>query len=203
MGSRIAIQPAMAIHRAAPRSFVRVSSLPGTEAAARKAASRAALSGELIRVRKGLYFKTKRTRYGMVRPRAEDVAREVLGSKSGFGPAGFSAARALGVTTQLPSKVHVSALRTVEPIDGVEQHRRTNSLRVNLREREIAVLEVLRAPDNYAEGGIGRIASVIAELVSSDSIRVHALEKAVAREIGTVRKNFQELERHLSKLASQ
>lgn len=198
MAIQPAMKPAMAIRRAAPRSFVRVSALPGSETAARKAASRAASNGELIRVRKGLYFKTTQTRYGAVKPRVEDVAREVLGPKSGFGPAGFSAARALGLTTQLPKKLQIAALKTVEPIEGVEQHHRNNSLRSDLEEREIAVLEVLRAPDNYVEGGITRLAGALHLLVDSGDVRISALRTAVSRETSLVRKNFVDLELRLA-----
>lgn len=80
-----ALSPSIAIRNTPERSFVRVSELPGTAVAARQAASRAARNGELIPVRRGLYYRGIKTRYGMTRPRAEEVAREVLGEE-GSGP---------------------------------------------------------------------------------------------------------------------
>jgi hypothetical protein len=87
-------------------SFVRVDDLPGTRSAARNAASRAARRGELVQLRRGLYFKGTPTRYGTATPDAELVALAVLGDQ-GVGPTGVSAARALGLTTQLPAVPHL------------------------------------------------------------------------------------------------
>ena len=64
--------------RAIPLLLVHRSDLPGTNTAARKAASRAAQNGELIPVRRGLYFKAPATRYGMVKPRVEEIVREIF-----------------------------------------------------------------------------------------------------------------------------
>lgn len=182
--------PAVAIRRAAPRSFVHVSDLPGTNEAARKAASRAALSGDLVRVRRGLYFRSPSTRYGPVRPRIEDVVREILKlPNSGFGPAGYSAARRLGVTTQVPARFEVSALRKVDPIEGVTLHVRSNPCRAALNENEIAVLEVLRSPEHLVEGGMPRLASAVNELVGAKVVRLSAIRKATAGESKSVKSN--------------
>ena len=52
-------------------SFVRINELPGTKAAASIAASRAAQRGELVPVRRGLYFKGAPTRDGRSAGRRE------------------------------------------------------------------------------------------------------------------------------------
>lgn len=75
---------------------------------------RAVRGGELTPVRRDLYYRGHRTRYGMTAPTADEIAREVLGSR-GIGPVGYSA------------------------------------VRMDLNEREIALLELLRAPDECAE----------------------------------------------------
>jgi uncharacterized protein DUF6088 len=193
--SIMANSPALAIRRAAPRSFVHVSDLPGTNEAARKAASRATQSGELVHVRRGLYFKAPGvTRYGPVKPRVEDVVREVFKSPhSGFGPAGYSAARSLGVTTQVPAKFEVSALRKVDPITGVTQHLRSNPRRAALNEQEIAVLEVLRSPEHLVEGGITRLARKVNELSAAGAVRLRAISKASAGETRAVKANHERL----------
>ncbi|MGH3386856.1 MAG: hypothetical protein ACRDO1_19915, partial [Nocardioidaceae bacterium] len=136
--------PAAVIRDAPEKSFVHVDQLPGTPTAARKAASRAARKGLLLPVRRGLYYRGRRTRYGLTAPRADEVARAVLGTR-GVGPVGYSAARAWGLTTQVPPVWHVATLRTVEPINGVKQHDRKNLARMDLNEKEIALLELLRA----------------------------------------------------------
>ena len=188
-----AMSPTAVIRSAPERSFVHVSRLPGSPAAARQAASRAARDGELVAVRRGLYFRGAKTRYGMTRPRVEDVAREVLG-ETGSGPAGYSAARAWGVTTQVPSTFHVATLWEVDSISGVTQHARRNKARATLNAKEIALLELLRAPDTYVESGWRVLVDRVREALSTGEVREVALRTAVATERSpAVRESFAEL----------
>lgn len=185
---------ASSVIRATPeKSFVRVDELPGSATAARKAASRAAHDGLLIPVRRGLYYRGRRTRYGLTPPRTEDVVREVLGTR-GVGPAGYSAARALSLTSQIPPVLHVATLRTVEPIAGVKQHARKNLARVDLNATEIALLEVLRAPEVFAEAGWDALTAMVREAVAEGRVRLDALTEAVPGEYNrAVRDNFASL----------
>lgn len=185
---------ASAVIRATPeKSFVRVDELPGSATAARKAASRAAHDGLLVHVRRGLYYRGRRTRYGLTPPPAEDVVREVLGTR-GVGPAGYSAARAWGVTTQIPPVLHVATLRTVEPIAGVKQHARKNLARVDLNPAEIALLELLRAPEVFAEAGWDSLVAKVGEAVAAGRVRLDVLAEAVPGEYNrAVRDNYRSL----------
>lgn len=188
------MSPAAAIRESPEKSFVRVDRLPGSPAAARKAASRAVGEGLLLPVRRGLYYRGRRTRYGLTAPRADEVARAVLGTR-GVGPAGYSAARAWGVTTQVPPVWHVATLRTVDPIDGVEQHERKNLARVDLNEKEIALLELLRAPEIYVEAGWGTLVRRVLAAARAGEIRGDLLRAAVPGEHNrAVRENFARLE---------
>lgn len=185
--------PAAAIRATPVSAFVRVASLPGTPAAARKAASRAAHEGEIVPIRKGLYYRGRRTRYGMTRPRVEEIVREVLGGR-GVGPAGYSAARVWGVTTQIPSTLEVATLRGVDPVSGVKQVLRRNLARVDLNEKEIALLELLRAPDVYVEAGWVALIGKVRESLNTGEIREDALRTALPGERNAaVRSNFERL----------
>jgi len=189
----MALSPTAAIRETPERSFVHVANLPGSPAAARKAASRAAKEGLLVPVRRGLYFRGKRTRYGTSSPRPEEVAREILGSQ-GIGPAGYSAARIWGLTTQVPPRWHVATLRVVEPIDGVEQHERSNLKRVALNEKEIALLELLRSPDVYVEAGWDALVAKVQTAIQHGDISLHRLREAAPAEYNrSVRDNFKQL----------
>lgn len=186
--------PASAIRAMPEKSFVHVDRLPGSAAAARKAASRAAADGEIVSVRRGLYYRGKRTRYGMTTPRVEEVARAVLGTR-GVGPAGYSAARSWGVTTQIPPVWHVATLRPVDIIAGVKQHARRNLARTDLNEKEIALLELLRAPEVYIETGWADFVTKVREAVRIGKVREGALRSAVTSEHNAaVRANFERLE---------
>jgi hypothetical protein len=187
---------AAAVIRAAPeRSFVRVSELPGSAAAARKAAARAVHDGLLVRVHRGLYYRGRLTRYGVTFPRAEDVVREVLGTR-GVGLASYSAARAWGVTTQVPFVLHVATLRTVKPIAGVKQHARKNLARVDLNPVEIALLELLRAPEVFVEAGWDNLVANVGDAVAAGRVRLDVLAEAVPGENCAVRDNYRSLTCH-------
>lgn len=187
------MSPAAAIRSTPVRSFVHVNRLPGTATAARQAASRAARNGELLPVRRGLYYRGVRTRYGMTRPRVEEIAREVLGD-AGSGPAGYSAAREWGVTTQVPRSFHVATLWPTDPITGVTQHARRNKERAKLNPKEIALLELLRAPDVYVESGWDVLVDRVRGALKRSEVREGALRAAVGGERNvTVRESFDRL----------
>ena len=187
------ISPATAIRSTPARSFVHVNRLPGTATAARQAASRAARSGELMSVRRGLYYRGAKTRYGMTRPRIEEIVREVLGA-AGNGPAGYSAAREWGVTTQVPASFHVAALWTADPIEGVTQHARRNRERASLNAKEIALLELMRAPEVYVEAGWSTLVRKVRDALAGSEANEDRLRDAVAGERNVaVRENFDRL----------
>lgn len=188
------LSPAAVIRKTPEKSFVHVNRLPGSSAAARKAASRAAKDGLLFPVRRGLYYRGRRTRYGVTAPQADDVARAVLGTR-GTGPAGYSAARAWGVTTQVPPAWHVATLRTVDPIDGVVQHHRRNLARADLNEKEIALLELLRSPEVYVEAGWDTLVDNVRNSLRAGEISAERLREAATGEFyRTVRVNFARLD---------
>lgn len=167
-----------------PESFVTADDLEsGTDLAKRSALSHAAKAGELIRLRAGLYYKGRPTRFGMTRPGAADIAKAMLRS-AGAGPAGYTAARHLGLTTQVPTEVHVATVdgsRNVAPA-GVRLHSRTNTSRRNLNETEIALLEVLRDPINLVEPGWPSLVEVVKNRVDSGEVRIDRVRDAARQE---------------------
>lgn len=176
-----AVSPAKVIAKVAEGSFVRVSDLPGTPNAARQAAARAAKRRELVWIRRGLYYRGVKTRYGMTKPRIEEIAREVLG-EVGCGPASYSAARSWVVTTQLPASFHVATLFPTSPIEGITQHARSNRARVDLTYLEIALLELLRNPETFIEAGWPAFVDRVREAVSKGEVQLARVESTVATE---------------------
>lgn len=169
--------PAAAIRALPVKSFVRLSDLPGADTARRKAVSRAVESGELLKVRRGLYYRGKATRYGMTHPSTADVVNVVMGSV-GVGLAGFSAAREWGVTTQVPASVHVATLKKVEGFEGVKQTVRSNLARADLNAKEIALLELMREPDVYVEAGWDALVAAVRDAIVIRAVRVDRLRFA-------------------------
>jgi hypothetical protein len=129
----------------------------------------------------------------MTRPRVEGIVREILG-EAGNGPAGYSAAREWGVTTQVPSSFHVAALWSAAPIEGVTQHARHNRERASLNAKEIALLELMRAPEVYVEAGWSALVRKVRDVFASGEVVKGRLRIAVTGERNVVvRKNFDRL----------
>lgn len=179
--STTSIVPAVAIRSARPRSFVRLETLPGTDAARRKAVSRAVEAGDLIKVRHGLYYRGVKTRYGMTGPSTVEVALEALGRK-GVGPAGFSAAREWSLTTQVPPALHMAALKPAKDLPGIMLTVRSNLFRVGLKYKEIALLELLRDPEVYVEAGWRALVQAAFAAEDSREVRVDNVLTVAARE---------------------
>lgn len=134
-------------------------------------------------IRPGLYYRGAMTRYGMATPSIQEVVTAVLG-REGVGPAGFSAARAWGVTTQVPATFHVATLKPVAAIAGVTQVSRRNLARMRLNQKEIALLELLRAPEVYVEGGWASLVAAV-----SDAQRAGLVNWENLLEVGTTESN--------------
>ena len=192
MSTTTATTPSKALAKVPRGSFVRVADLPGTLAAKSSAACRAHKAGNLVAVRKGLYFKGFKTRYGMTAPTPEEIATEVLGT-TGVGPTGYSAARALGLTTQVPREPALTiAGPTPTSLPGVKISRRNNMLRRNLRYTEIALLELLRGGwETTVDGGWPALVTAYRAAIQSGDIRPRALRAAIATERSPrARRNF-------------
>ncbi|MFE3257046.1 hypothetical protein [Nocardia sp. NPDC059229] len=124
-----------------------------------------------------MYYTGVRTRYGWTRPSPEQIALEVFGP-SGVGPTGYSAARALGLTTQIPVAPGLAVTHRIRTaVAGVKTSSRTNRLRHGLRYEEIAVLELLRNDEwrSVVDAGWPALVDAAACAVEAGRIRPAAL----------------------------
>jgi len=103
-------------------------------------------SGELQRVRRGLYWRGTKTPLGMSPPSTETMAGELAGGK-GTGPAGLSAANLLRLSTQVPRRTQIAvparAARSTLTVDFVSRAARTARRSAGLGRTEVALLEML------------------------------------------------------------
>lgn len=161
--------------------FLRRKDFKGTDRAVESALSRLTHAGELVRVRRGLYFRGKTTRFGMTRPSLLTTAIEVAGL--GSGPAGISAAHMLGLTTQVPSTAEVAVPGHIpESLRGVQFRSRSYSRReLKLRPIEIAVLELLRDP-YAADVSWLDVQQRIDKLITSKQVRRNFITEGVTAE---------------------
>jgi hypothetical protein len=163
-------------------SYVRVSDLPGSPSAAKAAASRAARRGDISPVARGLYYKGHKTRYGTPTPPPEDVALEAL-RRMGVGPAGVSAARALGLTTQVPATPELAGVgRAPGGLHGVHLSKRNNLARLDLSYIEIALLETLRTWHTTVDGGWDTLVAAAGERIANGDVRPEIVRRVASRE---------------------
>jgi hypothetical protein len=171
-----------AVVAAAPAgTFIRSTDLPGPRSAVNTALSRLSSVGDVVRVRQGLYWKGVKSRFGTGRPSLLDGAIAAAG-RCGAGPSGWSAAQALGLSTQIPATPEVAVAGPVPSYGGVRFHRRNNLARRDLGFWEIAVLEVLRAYPAYVEVTLDEVAERVSALVEDGKVRLADLERVASTE---------------------
>jgi Family of unknown function (DUF6088) len=179
------------VARAKPGTFLRVSDL-SANAATRHAVEHtlsrlAATDAPIVRAHKGLYFRGTESRFGKTRPRPVDVALEV-GRNRGAGPAGWTALRSLGLTTQVPSVDEIALLGAPPTgIEGVRFHVRRNPARLDLTLHEIATIEAVRSWPTHVGGDWSDLRAAIGGLVADGRVRSTRLRKAANAEPARVR----------------
>lgn len=164
------------------RGFISTAEIRGPRRAVECEMSRLAAEGEVVRVRKGLYWKGPKTRVGMPLPRPAEIALEVAGL--GSGPAEISAAHSLGLTTQVPA-VEVVAVpgRTPAPVRGARFVSRSIERRfLGLRPSEVALMEVLRAGPAVVEVPWAEVTKVARRLARAGEIRPEVLAEQIHEE---------------------
>lgn len=139
-----------------------------------RALQRLKASGELVAVRRGLYYRGRARPWGMSRPSAEEVVAVIAG-KRGVGPAGLSAANDLGLTTQVPGTDLVAVVGSVPrdfpTVHFVDRRARRARRTASLQPREVAVLEVLDAWDDVLEVSPAAAANLLAAVLLDGSVK--------------------------------
>jgi hypothetical protein len=181
------------VHRARPGSFIWARDLMdrfGSPVAVEVALSRLTSSDTpLVRVRNGLYWRAPVSRFGKATPRPLEVAVEVANAgRGGVGPAGWTALRMLGLSTQLPAKEEVAVVGPApSEVPGVIFRSRTNPARADLRFHEIATLEALRAAPPPDSDEWAKVVATVNTLVKDRVIRWNLIRRAATREPPGVR----------------
>ena len=182
MQGSVAEEVAKCVARRPVRSFIEVSSVEGSRSAVESAFSRLAALEEIIRIRKGLYWKGVSTPMGISLPRVEDAARAIGGR--GSGPAGVAAAQWLGLTSQVPS-TYLTAVPKRAPCAWKTVRFTQRSFERRMRDlspSEVAVIEVLRSGPSVVEARWDRLGEVIAELAAAEEVRPAVLDAQISDE---------------------
>ncbi|MGH9087473.1 MAG: hypothetical protein ACRDYZ_05090 [Acidimicrobiales bacterium] len=177
-------------------SFWRPEDFDGSPDAVGQTLSRMARGGDLRRVRRGLYWRGTSTRIGMAPPPADRLASEVVGG-TGTGPTGWSAALALGLSTQVARREAIAvpgrAPRSPGPIHYVSRAASTKRRDERLRPAEVALLEVLRDWSALVEVPTDDAVDRIAHLADTGAVRLDRLARASETEPPRVRERLRRL----------
>ena len=176
--------------------FWRPVDFTGSPDAVAKSLSRLTAAGEILRVRRGLYWRGVPTRLGMAPPPPDRIVAEVV-TATGAGPAGWTAALALGLSTQVPRHETIAvpgrAPRNSGTVRFVSRAASLKRRDERLRPTEVALLEVLRDWETVV--GVPREIAVqrVASLVESEAIRLDRVVRASATEPPMVRERLRHL----------
>jgi len=165
-----------------PRSFISASEVQGPRRAVECELSRLAKAGEVVRARRGLYWKGPVTRFGMPSPRPFEIALAVAGP--GAGPARLSAAAWLGLTTQVPA---VNTIAVPGRVPAAPPFTRFVSRSIERRFRsltlhEVSVIEVLREGPRLLESSWEAFAATVAQLAATDDLRASRITEQLVDE---------------------
>lgn len=171
--------------------FWRFTDFPGSStSAAQHLLTDLADDGELLRVRKGLYWRGVRTPLGMSPPPADVLVRELVGS-AGVGPAGLSASNLLRLSTQVPRRTHVAVpTRAPEPAGGVQftaRPARTARVKARLMPADVALLETLDDWESVVEVPSTEAWSQLKDMLATDGAMAERVALASPTEPGGVR----------------
>jgi hypothetical protein len=176
--------------------FWRPEDFDGSPDAVAQALSRLARTGDLRRIRRGLYWHGTSTRLGMAPPPPGRLAREVVGD-TGTGPTGRSAALALGLSTQVPRREAIAVPgrppRSPGPVYYVSRAACAKRRDERLHPAEVALFEVLRDWNSIVELPTEDAVDRIAQLVDSGAIRLDRLARASETEPPRVRERLRRL----------
>lgn len=176
--------------------FWRPEDFDGSPDAVAQTLSRLVRAGELRRVRRGLYWRGSQTRLGMAPPPPERLAGEVVGAP-GSGPAGWSAALALGLSTQVARHetiaVPTRVPRNPTSVRLVSRAAATKRREERLRPAEVALFEVLRDWDRLVEVPASDAVRRIARLAETGEVRLDRLARASATEPPRARERLRRL----------
>lgn len=164
-------------------------------AAIKTTLSRLSKRGQVDRVRRGLYHKPLLSRFGRGGMSAERIAFAVAQGKAP-GPAGASAAAALGFTTQIPPLPTIAIVgNRPTSVPAVRFVERSNIERVTagLRPSEVALLEVVRDDFRWVELSEADVRIRVKELVRAGDIDVRRVRRAAKGETRSVAEKLEAL----------
>jgi hypothetical protein len=159
--------------------------------------ARLAKEGELIRVRPGLYWRGRQTKFGISLPSLQAVLTELLPADACPGYSGHHAANQLGLSTQVPALEQIAVC--CRPPTGIERVRfydrraRTGRQRQKLSGLEVTLLELLEGWDKFVELPAAAATKRLLSMLERDDVGLERLAAASVTEPARVRERLYQL----------
>lgn len=166
----------------------------GSTSAVNNELRRLVARGELARVRRGVYWRGTRSRFGTSIAPVADTLRKSVGEREAVGATGWHATNLLGLSTQV-SPVETYAVTHRRP-DGLTKvkvsTRAARSARrdAKLTGLEVTFLEALEGWERYVETDSETAIKRFGDILHSDGLRVERLVSASRTEPPAVRERL-------------
>jgi hypothetical protein len=170
--------------------FWSATDLSGAPSTRQHLLSELASRGELLHVRRGLYWRGRKTPLGMSPPSPEALTEKLVG-KQGVGPAGLSAAHRLRLSTQVPRKAQIAVPErpplSSGPVTFVSRAARKLRKTAALTADEVAFLEALDGWSRVIEVPLAEAWRRLLDAVKDGEVSAARLAKASGTEPAPVR----------------
>lgn len=178
----------------------RVEDFNGPTSAVGNELRRLVARGELRRVRRGVYWRGNRSRFGMSPAPQGDALRAIVGPDEAIGATGWHATNLLGLSTQVAPVEAVAVTRRrptgLSRLDVVSRAARSGRRKAKLTGLEVTFLEVLDGWERYVEVDAAMALERLRELLTRSDIRVTHLVQASETEPAAVRERLRAVLRH-------
>jgi hypothetical protein len=172
----------------------------GSSSAVNNELRRLVARGDLARVRRGVYWRGQRSRFGSSRASATDTLRISVGGREAVGATGWHAANLLGLSTQV-SPVETLAVTHRQPAGLSKVKVSTRAARSARRDAkltglEVTFLEALEGWERYVEADSKTALKRFRAVLDSDGLRVKQLVAASRTEPPAVRERLRAVLEH-------
>ncbi|MEW6583001.1 MAG: DUF6088 family protein [Actinomycetota bacterium] len=172
----------------------RIEDFDGSPKAVNSELRRLVERGELHRVRRGMYWRGRRTSFGMIGVDAGQALLKAVGHEEAVGATGWNATNLLGLSTQVPAVASLAVThRAPQGLDRVRvasRAARSGRRRARLTGLEVTLLEALEGWDRYVEADPGTALARFSEIVARNDVRIPRLVQASATEPAAVRERL-------------
>lgn len=170
--------------------FWSAADLPGAQSTRQHLLAELTGQGELLHVRRGLFWRGRKTPLGMSPPPPEALVEKLVG-KRGVGPAGLSAAHRLRLSTQVPRKAQIAVPERPPTSSGsiifVSRAARPLRKTASLTADEVALLESLDGWSRVIEVPLPDAWRRLRDAVKDGQVSATRLAKASGTEPAPVR----------------